>query len=426
LPCLCSSAATAFIAGADFSHLAFFEDRGIVYRDAGQVEDGFLILKNHGLTCARLRLFTSSAAQAQADPYNYTNNLAYTLPLAVRLKNAGMQFMLDFHYSDTWADPAHQAKPTAWTSLTFAQLVGQMRDYNSNCITAFKVAGAMPDFVAVGNEITSGLLWPDGKVGGTNDTSAQWSQLGQLMIAAVQGIRSAAGTDMPKIIVHIDRGADWSTTQWFFDHLNAQGVQFDIIGQSYYPYWHGSLSALSNCLTNAAKRYDKPVIVAETDFPWGSSTNIYGIPATTNGQVQYVAALAQVVKSVPGGLGAGIFWWGGEYQSLSGYNLGGFDKRSFFGSGAGSPVPAGDMLPVVGALGTVAGPMVVTAALNGLNLTLQWPLSGAGMTPRTATSLNQTSAWITLTNAIQNTGTLFYVTVPLGSTQTRFYRLQSN
>src|SRR5438105_1289035 len=103
-------AAADFISGADFSHLAFFEARGIEYRDGGQPQDGLAILRNHGVTCVRLRLFTSSAAQAQADPYNYINNLDYTVPLAVRVKNAGLKFLLDFHYSDTWADAGHQSK----------------------------------------------------------------------------------------------------------------------------------------------------------------------------------------------------------------------------------------------------------------------------------------------------------------------------
>ncbi|MDW8308104.1 MAG: glycosyl hydrolase 53 family protein, partial [Verrucomicrobiales bacterium] len=115
-----------FLAGADFSHLRFFEDRGVVYREGSTPRDALAILTNRGINCVRLRLFTSSAAQAAADPYNYINNLDYTLPLAVRVKNAGLRLLLDFHYSDTWADPGHQRVPAAWTNLTFAQLVGQV------------------------------------------------------------------------------------------------------------------------------------------------------------------------------------------------------------------------------------------------------------------------------------------------------------
>ncbi len=111
-----------FIAGADLSLLAYFETNGIVYKSNGLTGDAIQILKNQGITCVRLRLFTSSAAQAQADPYDYINNLTYTVPLAVRVKNAGLQFLLDFHYSDTWADPSHQATPAAWLTNTFSQI----------------------------------------------------------------------------------------------------------------------------------------------------------------------------------------------------------------------------------------------------------------------------------------------------------------
>ena len=204
----CAASAVDFIAGADLSHLAFFEARGVVYRESGQPQDALLILKQHGLTCVRLRLFTSSPSQAQADPYNFINNLDYTVPLARRVKAAGFQFLLDVHYSDTWADPGHQRKPDAWTNLTFVQLVQQMHDYNSNTIAAFQTAGAMPDYVQIGNEISSGLLWPDGRVGGNYETPAQWAQLGQLLNAAVHGIREASGNAVPRIIVHIDRGGD--------------------------------------------------------------------------------------------------------------------------------------------------------------------------------------------------------------------------
>lgn len=357
-----STPATGFIAGADFSHTALFEARGKVYRDAGQARDPFAILRGHGFICVRLRLFTSSAAQAANDPYNYINNLDYTVPLARRVKQAGLRFMLDFHYSDTWADPGHQAKPAAWANLSFAQLEQRMYDYNSNCLAAFKAAAAMPDYVQVGNEITSGMLWPDGAVGGTNDTPAQWTKLGQLMKAAIRGIQDASGSTPPRIVVHIDRGGDWAGTQWFFDRLQQQQVQFDIVGQSYYPFWHGTLSDLRTCLTNAAQRYGKPLIVAETAFPW-VKTNwdgtpiapLVGINPGPDGQVQFTAALAAVVKGVPGGLGLGIFWWGAEYQTTPGLNLAGFDGKSFFDS-------SGNALPVVDAFGRLARPVLQAPA----------------------------------------------------------------
>jgi arabinogalactan endo-1,4-beta-galactosidase len=414
------SAAQNFIAGADFSDLAFFESNGITYKVNGLTQDGLAILKSNGLTCVRLRLFTSSAAQAQADPYNYINNLDYTVPLAVRVKNAGLQFMLDFHYSDTWADPGHQATPSAWTNLTFTQLVQEMHDYNSNCIATFKGAGAMPDYVQVGNEITSGMLWPDGYVSGNSNTA--WANLGQLMKAAVQGIQDAAGTNMPKIVVHIDRGGDWDTTKWFFDNLNNQSVPFDIIGESYYPFYHGPLTNLDNCLTNAAERYGKPVFIAETAFPWTNtvwSTNIVGFTPSETGQVQYVVALTQIVKCVTNQLGAGIFWWGAEYQHVKGVNLAGYNTTSFFDS-------QGNVLPAANALGQAAAPILLNASLNGSGLRLQWPLSGAGMTLTTTTNLSSPAVWSNVTNAVQNSNTIFSTMIQPDSNSVRFFRLHSN
>ncbi|HMJ65244.1 MAG TPA: glycosyl hydrolase 53 family protein, partial [Candidatus Binatia bacterium] len=291
--------AADFIVGADFSHLGFFTDRGIIYKDAGEPQEALAILKRNGLNCVRLRLFTSSAAQALSDPYNYTNNLDYTLPLAVRAKRAGLQLMLDFHYSDSWADPGKQTKPAAWAGLNFAALEQRMYDYNSNTIAAFNAVGASPEYVQVGNEIIGGMLWPDGRVGGSYDTPAQWTNLTRLVKAAIRGIKDAAGTNAPKIIIHIDRGGDWPGTQWFFDNLVQRQVDFDIIGESYYPWWHGTLTALRACLNNAANRYGKPLIIAETAFPWTNSTNIVGIPATPEGQIQFVTELAKIVKAVP-------------------------------------------------------------------------------------------------------------------------------
>ena len=429
-------ASTNFLAAADFSDLAFFESKGITYKAGGQVQDGIQILKNHGINCIRLRLWTSSAAQAQGgtmNAYNYTNNLAYTVPLAVRVKKAGLLFSLDFHYSDTWADPGHQLVPAAWFDLSFTQMVQQMRTYNSNTIAAFTAAGAMPDYVQIGNEITSGMLFTNsagatiGEVSGSYNTS--WSQLGQLMKAAVQGIQDAAdawGATMPKIIVHIDRGGDWATTEWFFDNLNYQGVPYDIIGESYYPFFQGAPTNLSICLSNAAARYGKPIMVAETAFPhtntfptsWTNfGASLYGYPPTPAGQVSFIAAVAQIVKSVTNQLGAGVFYWGTEYQAANGVNEAGYNTSSFFDGG-------GNVLPVASAVGGMAAPILISPSLTTqTNLQLQWPFSGAALSLMTTTNLSSSMVWLHVSNQVQITGTVFSVTLPV-TNGIRFYRLQ--
>jgi len=369
---------TNFLAAADFSFLSYFESLGVTYKDGGQVQDAFQILKNHGVNCIRLRLFTSSQAQAASNPYNYINNTNYTVPLAVRVKNAGMLFSLDFHYSDTWADPGHQATPSAWTNLSYANLLLQMRAYNSNTIATFAAAGAMPDYVQVGNEITDGMLWPNGQLTGTwSSTNPSWIRLGQLMTAAVQGIQdasTAAGQPMPKIIVHIDRGGDWATTQSYFLNLEAQGVPFDIIGESYYPFFQGSPTALATCVSNVGAFFNKPVIVAETAFPWTNTcpaswlSDLYGYPPTTIGQVSFIMNEGQILRSVPNGLAAGIFYWGGEYQAVNGVNEGGYNTASFWDAN-GNLLPSLDAMVSIGSPLTTGPPLALTETASGTTAT---------------------------------------------------------
>jgi arabinogalactan endo-1,4-beta-galactosidase len=408
-----------FIAGVDVSHLGFFEERGVIYREAGQERDALVLLRQRGVTCVRLRLFTSDAAQAQADPYNRINNLDYAVPLAVRAKQLDLHFLLDIHYSDTWADPGHQSKPVAWAGLPFADLEQHVYEYSSNCIATFRAAGAMPDYVQVGNEITSGLLWPDGRVGGAYDTPTQWSQLGRLLRAAIRGIHDAAGIPSPGILVHIDRGGDWAAAQWYFDHLREQQVEFDIIGLSYYPFWHGDLDALRTCLDGTAGRYGKPVVVLETAFPWTNSAAVLGLPATPAGQARYVVELAKVVKGVPGALGQGLFWWGTEYQLLSGVNTAGFEYRSLFDDG-------GNVLPAADALGQLAVPVVLRTSLTDTHLTLSWPLSGAGLLLMTTTNLGSPALWWPASNLVETIGLSLGTTLPASEAPGRFFRLESN
>jgi arabinogalactan endo-1,4-beta-galactosidase len=273
--------------------------------------------------------------------------------------------------------------------------------------------------VQVGNEITSGMLWPAGKVSGNG--GASWSQLGQLMIAAVQGIRDASGAHMPKIIVHIDRGGDWATTMWFFDNLTAQGVPFDIIGESYYTFFQGSPESLSNCLNNAAARYGKPIIVAEDAFPWTNScpsswtNSLYGYAPTVDGQVSFIAAIAQIVKSVPNQLGAGFFYWGAEYQAAWGVNEAGYNTSSFFDF-------SGNVLPVADAVAGMAAPLLLSPVVDGSYLRLQWPFSGAGATLLTTTNLGASGTWSAVNGTVQTTGAVFTVTLPIGN-KVCFYRL---
>lgn len=413
---------TGFVAGADFSHAALFESRGRAYRDGGQARDPFELLRQHGVTCVRLRLFTSSAQQATNNPYNFINNLDYTLPLAVRVKQAGLRFLLNFHYSDTWADPGKQTMPAAWTNLDFTALEERIYQYSRDTVTAFREAGAMPDFVQVGNEITGGLLWPHGRVGGAYDTSAQWNNLGRLLRSAIRGVNDAATGAPPRIVIHIDRGGDWGATQWFFDRLNAQQVPYDIIGLSYYPFWHGSLEDVRRCLTNAASRYARPVAVMETAFPW-VTTNwngtaiapIVGFAPGPQGQVRFLETLAGIVKAVPNGRGWGLVWWGSEYQPVPGFNLAGFEGRSFFDY-------QGNALPILPALGQQARPALLPPRKEGASLLrLQSPgPAGSRLELQSSTNLADWQVVTLLTNHLG----LANAVLPLTHPPARVFRLR--
>jgi len=386
-----STVRAELIAGADMSHLVFFEQLGKSYLDNNQTNDAILILKNHGLNCIRLRLFTSSSLQAAKDPYNYINNLDYTLPLAARVKNAGLKLLLDFHYSDTWADPAHQFKPSTWTNLTFEELKTQVRLYTSNCLVKLGANNAVPDFVQIGNEITGGFLWPDGDVRNYNDTPQQWMKFGQLLKNAIAGVSDARLPKPPKILIHIDQGGNWKTARWFFDNLLQQKVEFDIIGLSYYPWWHGSFDDLQNCLTNASTRYQKPIFIVETAFPWTNSTPIFGLSASPSGQIEFIKTLIKTIKSDKTNKCFGIIWWGAEYQPLQGYNLGGYQYKSLFDH-------KGVVLPVVDFLGSFGSNLKLKIYYKGKEVHLKWPLSGFGLTLVRSSNLFH---WTPITNEVE-------------------------
>lgn len=322
-----------FYLGADISALAEIEQRGGVYLDSDQPGDAIAIFMKHGWTCFRLRIWV--------DPTNGVNGLDYTVKLAKRIKDAGGTFMLDFHYSDWWADPQKQNKPASWANLDFDALVKQSGAYTTQVVKALKDAGATPDFVQVGNEITGGMLWPDGQVkvplstvkvfeGDVTvmsppepyDDAKQWDHLIRLLTADIAGVRSVTTPeDHVRIIVHIDCGGDWPVTQWYFDHLAVAGVDYDVVGQSYYPHWHGSLENVGNNLRQTCRRYGKDVMIVETGYPArdthssAAAAKYMAWPQTPDGQKQFLADLIRTVKE-SGGIG--VNYWHPETTYIPG------------------------------------------------------------------------------------------------------------
>jgi arabinogalactan endo-1,4-beta-galactosidase len=292
-----------FAIGADLSFLKQAEDRGAKFKDAGVEKQGLQIFREHGYNWIRLRLFHTPSTQPRPLP----NDLAYTLALAKEAKGRGFKFLLDFHYSDTWADPGKQILPKAWVGKSHAELVAAVRDYTHDSIVALREGGAMPDMVQIGNEITPGMLWPDGKL------PEHWDNFAELVKAGIAGVAAgSADAPRPKILIQIEKSGDIGATRYFFDNLIQRGVEFDVIGQSYYPWWHGSLLELRDCLDFTARRYHKPIILVEVAYNWRPaeySGKLAPYPETPAGQREFLEELTRAVLATPEGLGRGIMWW---------------------------------------------------------------------------------------------------------------------
>ncbi len=316
--------AAGFIIGADISFLQEIENHGGVFRENGSAKNLLDILSDHGFNYARLRLW-------HTPPAGYCG-LDSTLVIAARIKAAGLGLLLDLHYSDTWADPGAQSKPHAWEGLAFDSLRDSVYEYTLVVISRLKGRNALPDMVQIGNEITCGMLWDDGRVCGTSDTPEQWAKLGDLIAAGIEGVDAALGPgDSTRIMIHIDRGADIGGATWFFDNPAIQGIDFDVIGLSYYPWWHGTLDEVEATLDSLARRYNRDVIVVETAYPWtldwyDDTHNVIGLPeqlhpgypATVGGQEDFLADLMDIIVTTPSCRGRGVFYWAPEYIPVPG------------------------------------------------------------------------------------------------------------
>ncbi|MBC7652672.1 MAG: glycosyl hydrolase 53 family protein, partial [Deinococcales bacterium] len=268
------------IIGADISFLPELEAKGIKFSDKGVQKDAIDILKDHGFNYIRLRIFNDPAGDSGYSPKKGFCDLEHTLQMAKRVKTAGLKLLLDFHYSDYWADPGKQYKPAAWKNLSFIELKKALYDYTKQVMQALKDQGTTPDMVQIGNEINHGIVWPEGNV--TNiDGLAQLLNAGTAAVKAVD----------PKVIMmlHVALGGQNSESVFFIDNMLNRGVQFDVIGESYYPKWHGTLNDLRDNLADLANRYNKDVVVVEYS--------------------QLKEAVNKIAFEVPNNKGKGTFIW---------------------------------------------------------------------------------------------------------------------
>ncbi|MFJ5774023.1 arabinogalactan endo-beta-1,4-galactanase [Streptomyces sp. NPDC093094] len=303
------------IHGADISSLAKSEAKGGVYRTgSGTAADPVAVLRSAGMNYARLKVWVNPA-----DGYN---TKAQVLATAKRIKAQGMKLLVDFHYSDVWADPGAQSKPSAWVGHTYSQLRTDVYRHTYDVLSALKAQGTTADMVQVGNEINGGMLWSEGSTG-------NWTQLAGLLNSGYDAVKAVSSSTT--VALHLAKGGDLAGTRWWFDSAVANGVRFDAVGLSYYGYWHGSLSDFQTTLDDAAARYGKPVFVAETAYPHrlGSDDGhedvidltgelVPGYPATVAGQTRWMNDVAGIVEAVPNGRGLGVFYWEATWTAVTG------------------------------------------------------------------------------------------------------------
>jgi len=324
---LFSAAAVAHAAeyaiGADLSFLKQAEDHGIVFKEDNQAKPGLRIFRDHGYNWIRLRLFHT--------PTQLPNNLEYTIALAKSARAMGFKFLLDYHYSDTWADPGKQFIPKAWEGKSHAEMVEALFEYTRDTTASFREAGVLPDMVQIGNEITNGMLWPDAKL------PQNWDNLADFVKAGIAGVEAGKGNlARPRIMIHIDKGGSWKATKAFFDKLNTYRVNYDVIGQSYYPWWHGSLNDLRENMVETAREYHKDIMVVEAAYNWtpgNYKSKPAPFPESPEGQRQFLDEVNRVVQETPDGRGIGVFWWEPAVE-------GGLRSRGFFDKD-------GNALPVI-------------------------------------------------------------------------------
>lgn len=304
--------ASSFAKGADISWITEMESAGRkFYNSNGTQQDIMQILKDLGMNTIRLRVWVN--------PADGWNGKADVIAKAVRAKNMGMRIMIDFHYSDFWADPGKQTKPAAWAAQDLNGLKTSLANHTIDILNALKAAGVTPEWVQVGNETNDGMLWPDGKA------SVNMSNFAQLFIAGYDAVKTVFPS--AKVIAHVSNGWDNNLFRWLLDGLKNNGAKWDVIGMSLYPTTANWQTLNNQCLANMndmIARYNTPVMIVEIGMSWDQ-------PAAAKAFMQ---DLIQKTKSISGEKGLGVLYWEPQsYGGWKGYTLGAFDN-------AGKPTDA--------------------------------------------------------------------------------------
>lgn len=307
-----------FIKGMDISTLPEMEALGFVYRDFdGTPIDAFDLIKKNGVNSIRLRIWNEPNNFPESHGYC---NLQDTIAMAKRIKAHGMSFFLDFHYSDYWADPGQQRKPKAWEGLSFDALVEALHDYTRDTLLALEAENVYPEYIQIGNEIRSGMVFPEGD-------ARNFPGLAALINAGIRAVReldekhASEGGKIPRVqlVIHLDQGGRYAYYEDWFDKALANGVtDFDIIALSYYPFWHGTFTDFKNTLEKVVARYKRPVMCAETAHAWrlvkdgfvsAQQERLSRFRLTPKDQRRVVELVMSIVASVSDNMGLGVYYW---------------------------------------------------------------------------------------------------------------------
>lgn len=294
-----------FARGADVSWLTEMESAGRkFYNSSGAEGECMSILKGLGMNTIRLRVWVN--------PAGGWNGTADVVTKAARAKNLGMRIMIDFHYSDTWADPGHQLKPAAWAAQDINSLKTSLATHTTDVLNALKTAGITPEWVQVGNETNDGMLWPEGKA------SVNMANFAQFVNAGYDAVKSVFPS--AKVIVHISNGWNNTLFRWLFDGLKSNGGKWDVIGMSLYPSPTNWQTFNAQCLANMndmVSRYGKEVMIVEVGMSWDQAASCRA----------FLEDLIAKTRSVPGDKGLGVLYWEPQsYGNWKGYTLGAFDN----------------------------------------------------------------------------------------------------
>lgn len=316
---------TDFIKGADVSIMPELERNGTKFYDNGIEQDGLTILKNHGVNWIRVRIWNNPYVVGPEGVGGGNTDEAKAIEMAKRAKALGMKVLVDFHYSDFWVDPGQQKKPDAWKNDSGDKLVDDVYAYTAKVMQDFNAQGVTPDMVQVGNELNNGMLWPEAQL--TEDNPNGYKFLAKLLNAGLQAVHDNDKDNKVKTMIHL-AGVDVNLYHTFFDNLIVKNKvnDFDIIGMSFYPFWHGTMDDLKNTMNDVSAKYNKDVIAVETAFGYtledadfeknNFGTNeekVGGYKATVQGQATGLRDVMATVASVNDNRGLGVFYWAPDW-----------------------------------------------------------------------------------------------------------------